>query len=172
MAVYRRVDGFKSPAGWLPVHRDQLRAQRSVTNMGEHYLFYSVSVLLHSVVKYLSFLTSGNQGQSIAWTWILCDVKWCIVQFRSFVYLVLHISRRRSTSCRNTGNTTQEKWGSVLLLILNFYPCDTLLARYMLWPYVCPSMSVHQSHDGWASDYKNIAAQCLRDCSNLVMQKV
>jgi len=27
MAAYRRVDGFKSPAGWLPVHRDQLRAQ-------------------------------------------------------------------------------------------------------------------------------------------------
>ena len=30
MAAYRRVDGFKSP-----VHRDQLRAQRSVTSMGE-----------------------------------------------------------------------------------------------------------------------------------------
>ena len=32
MAAYRRVDGLKSPAGW---HRDQLRAQRSVTSMGE-----------------------------------------------------------------------------------------------------------------------------------------
>jgi len=41
MAAYRRVDGFKSPAGWLPVHRDQLRAQRSVTSMGELYLFYT-----------------------------------------------------------------------------------------------------------------------------------
>jgi len=29
---------FTSPAGWLPVHRDQLRAQRSVTNMGKLYL--------------------------------------------------------------------------------------------------------------------------------------
>ena len=29
MAAYRRVDGFKSPVGWLPVHGDQLRAQRS-----------------------------------------------------------------------------------------------------------------------------------------------
>ena len=28
-----------SPAGWLPVHRDQLRAQRSVTSMGKLYLF-------------------------------------------------------------------------------------------------------------------------------------
>ena len=35
LAAYRWVDGFKSPAGWLPVHRDQLRAQRSVTSMGE-----------------------------------------------------------------------------------------------------------------------------------------
>jgi len=26
---------------WLPVHRDQLRAQRSVTSMGKLYLFYS-----------------------------------------------------------------------------------------------------------------------------------
>jgi len=30
MAAYRRVDDLKSPAVWLPVHRDQLRAQRSV----------------------------------------------------------------------------------------------------------------------------------------------
>ena len=42
MAAYRRVDGFKSPAGWLPVHRDQLRAQRSVTSVGELYVFYLV----------------------------------------------------------------------------------------------------------------------------------
>ena len=34
MAAYRRVDGLKSPAGWLPVYRDKLRAQRSVTSMG------------------------------------------------------------------------------------------------------------------------------------------
>jgi len=36
MALYRRVDGLKSPVGKLPaVHRDQLRTQRSVTSMGE-----------------------------------------------------------------------------------------------------------------------------------------
>jgi len=29
------VDGLRSPAGWLPVHRDQLRAQRSVSSMGK-----------------------------------------------------------------------------------------------------------------------------------------
>jgi len=40
MAAYRRVDDLRSPAGWLPVHRDQLRAQRSVSSMGSLYLFY------------------------------------------------------------------------------------------------------------------------------------
>ena len=30
---------FTSPAGWLPVHRDQLRAQRSVTSMEKLYLY-------------------------------------------------------------------------------------------------------------------------------------
>jgi len=38
MAAYCQVYGvihFTSPAGWLPVYRDQLRAQRSVTSMGK-----------------------------------------------------------------------------------------------------------------------------------------
>jgi len=39
MAAYRRVDDLRSPAGWLPVHRDQLRAQRSVSTMGSLYLY-------------------------------------------------------------------------------------------------------------------------------------
>ena len=39
MAAYRRVDGLKSPGGWLPVHRDQLRAQHSVTSIGERSIF-------------------------------------------------------------------------------------------------------------------------------------
>jgi len=32
--------GWLSHLRWLPVHRDQLRAQRSVASMGELYLFY------------------------------------------------------------------------------------------------------------------------------------
>ena len=43
MAAYCQVYGVihvTSPAGWLPVHRDQLRAQRSVTSLGKLYLFY------------------------------------------------------------------------------------------------------------------------------------
>ena len=39
MAAYRRVYDLRSPAGWLPAHRDQLRAQRSVSSMGRVYLF-------------------------------------------------------------------------------------------------------------------------------------
>ena len=42
MTAYCQVYGvihFTSPAGWLPVHRDQLRAQRSVTSMGKLYLY-------------------------------------------------------------------------------------------------------------------------------------
>ena len=41
MAAYRQGWLRKSPAGWLPVHRDQLWAQRLVTSMGE--LFTSVT---------------------------------------------------------------------------------------------------------------------------------
>jgi len=33
MAAYRQVDDLRSLAGWLPVHRDQLRAQCSVSSM-------------------------------------------------------------------------------------------------------------------------------------------
>ena len=51
MANYCRVYGvnyFTSPVGWLPVHRDQLRAQRSVTSMGKLYLFLH----LHKQLKH------------------------------------------------------------------------------------------------------------------------
>ena len=37
---------FTSPAGWLPVHRDQLRAQRSVTSMEKLYFTFSVATCL------------------------------------------------------------------------------------------------------------------------------
>jgi len=43
MAAYHRVDDLRSPAGWLPVHRDQLRAQRSVSSMGSLYLYLFTS---------------------------------------------------------------------------------------------------------------------------------
>ena len=42
MAVYHWVDDLRSPAGWLPVHWDQLRAQRLVSSMGNLYIFYRI----------------------------------------------------------------------------------------------------------------------------------
>ena len=50
MAAYRRVDDLRSPAGWLPVHRDQLRAQRSVPSIGSLYL-----LLLHTLERAFGF---------------------------------------------------------------------------------------------------------------------
>ena len=54
MAAYCQVYGvilFTSPAGWLPVHRDQLRAQRSVTSMGKLYFTLVHVVLLHKFLN-------------------------------------------------------------------------------------------------------------------------
>jgi len=50
-----------SPANWLPVHRDQLRAQRSVTSMGKPCLFTLFCVVYDSCAqwyahKYKQFL--------------------------------------------------------------------------------------------------------------------
>ena len=59
MADYCQVYGvihFTSPAGWLPVHRDQLGAQRSVTSMGKRYLYHTTST--ESIVPY-----SGSSEQ-------------------------------------------------------------------------------------------------------------
>ena len=55
MAAYCQVYGvihFTSPAGWLPVHRDQLRAQRSVTSMGKLYLFIWTSRCIESTATW------------------------------------------------------------------------------------------------------------------------
>jgi len=43
---------LKSPVGWLPVHWDQLRAQRSVTSMGSLLLFWHISCRNDSMQKW------------------------------------------------------------------------------------------------------------------------
>ena len=50
----------KSPAGWLPVHRDQLRAQRSVMNTGELYLDVSEVVWLMMIVVCVQVLLTDE----------------------------------------------------------------------------------------------------------------
>jgi len=59
MAAYRRVDDLWSPAGWLPVHRDQLRAQRSVSSMGSLYLY----------LFYLGITFIPNQPYGVLHVW-------------------------------------------------------------------------------------------------------
>jgi len=49
MTAYRPVDDLWSPAGWLPVHRDQLRAKHSVISMGS--LLYFRSTLWQSLLN-------------------------------------------------------------------------------------------------------------------------
>jgi len=76
MEAYRRVDGFKSPAGWLPVHRDQLRAQCSVTSMGELYPFlvlYPSTVLAEA--EWLIFCSPVGNGDDVS---VRCLVS-CII---------------------------------------------------------------------------------------------
>jgi len=68
MAAYRRVDDLRSPAGWLPVHRDQLRAQRSVSSTGSLYLY-----LLHFMPRQhntgtVSTLARLSRTMTLCWT--------------------------------------------------------------------------------------------------------
>jgi len=64
----------KSPAGWLLVHRDQLRVQRSVKSMGSLYLFrwpvfvvqlFAVSECVSTDLKRISELQQQQQGSSL-----------------------------------------------------------------------------------------------------------
>ena len=62
MASYRRADDLYSPAGWLHVQRDQLRAQRSVTSMGSLYLYlYCYNYHREVSAKLAFFAVSGRR---------------------------------------------------------------------------------------------------------------
>ena len=69
-AAYCRVYGvihFTSPAGWLPVHRDQLRAQRSLTSMGKLYLLpvqHSCKTWQSSSTKLFSHSTNWGPNKT------------------------------------------------------------------------------------------------------------
>jgi len=62
MAAYHRVDDLRSPAGWLLVHWDQLRAQRSVSSMGSLYLYFFI-VLCGRRPVVADNLQSGSERQ-------------------------------------------------------------------------------------------------------------
>jgi len=76
MANYCWVYGVihvTSPAGWLPVHRDQLRAQRSVTSMGKLYLFTAVQPVY--AFSALTLLVGHREEHAACKNWVMrC---WC-----------------------------------------------------------------------------------------------
>jgi len=111
MAAYRRVDDLRWPAGWLPVHRDQLRAQRSVSSMGSLYLlsFYTLSVSVndgwrcrrHGAVhqeKYAADIDGADVSQwcrSVHWSYWLLSRRWCFRFYLSqqcFILLYFFLS--------------------------------------------------------------------------------
>ena len=63
MEAYRWVNDLWSPAGWLPVHRDQLRAQCSVSSMGSLYLYLSLDLNIGSESRRL--IEVGSKFQTI-----------------------------------------------------------------------------------------------------------
>jgi len=96
----------KSPAGWLPVHRNPLRAQRSVTGVGELYLFYNeIWTTLMSLFLW--------QVRSV---WYTADILWllCSVYPIHFQLLVPGMDREiripTSQSCRQTSGYKLKHW--------------------------------------------------------------
>jgi len=90
MAAYCRVDDLpvQSPAGWLPVHRDQLRAQRSMSSMGSLYLFtfyrcHASTSICHTLpvrIMYLPVRTSHSYQSQVH-----------VIQLLHTRYLSVHI---------------------------------------------------------------------------------
>jgi len=77
MAAYRRVDDLRSPAGWLPVHRDQLWAQRSVSSMGSLYLFYVQYVyVILLYIQYVCVILSYIQYVCVILSYIDLTLVW------------------------------------------------------------------------------------------------
>jgi len=78
MAAYHQGWLKKLPEGWLPVHQDQFLAQRSVTSMGELYLFTSV-------VRWVSVYGG--------WMLIVLLAVWSIsLQYRMYCSLIVALS--------------------------------------------------------------------------------
>jgi len=73
-------DSLHVICGWLPVHWDQVRAQRLVTSMGKLYLFYIAHKILSSAIKLPLKGRRKSKCWVIVWTggggdwylWLLC----------------------------------------------------------------------------------------------------
>jgi len=81
MAAYRRVDGFKSPAGWLPVHLDQLRAQRLVTvdgvqtrvNASARIMLCYITLITSITLQHITVVVDG---------WVYAVERWSLLLHR------------------------------------------------------------------------------------------
>jgi len=111
MAAYRRVDDLRSPAGWLPVHRDQLRAQRSISSMGSLYFsllwssyltrWFTLTLSLKVKVIRSKFTTTGLKTATGATNWLkseteLWKTSYGTVQWKiQAVTTLCHVSSQR-----------------------------------------------------------------------------
>ena len=142
MAAYRRVDDL--PAGWLPVHRDQLRSHRLVLSTGSLYLYLLVVIDLLSItrlqlvscdVMQLNLVIcqrwpeSGYRGKmQLSW-WpmnVFCVVslsQWCLSVCSSMTFCsCVKVYLSASVSDSNTASNQSSRWTawrSLLLLSLS-----------------------------------------------------
>ena len=129
MAAYRR--DLRSPAGWLPVHRDQLRAQRSVSSMGSLYLLPFLSsrqsswlrcclleerrwLQLSSANEFLWWLSDWQgwivivpHSLNVAFAWLICLI--CLLSVDLFLCLWLAAKTAISTAETET-KQAQMRW--------------------------------------------------------------
>jgi len=113
MAAYCQVYGvihFTSPAGWLPVHWDQLRAQRSVMSMGK--LFF----LLLSFTAHMPLLMATSTFELGRRCW--SSPHQCLV---SVPYWQTH--KRGSMDQKEQQH--QSRWGE--------WPTEACLGQYTYW---------------------------------------
>ena len=101
MAAYCQVYGvihFMSPAGWLPVHRDQLWAQRSVTSTGKLYLLLSLTHAQCVLISRESTCSCCLVDASLSLTTLSCSVNdsasllWSLHDFTAASFACLNTS--------------------------------------------------------------------------------
>ena len=136
MAAYRRVDDLRSLAGWLPVYRDQLQAQRSVSSMGSLLPFYAPILLKHcfvgaakntsSIATMYGNSSTGHQGMT----------QWADVPHWNSVKTVSFQTRKSlKNSFRNLG---------VLVIIWRVQVFSHKTVKVLMWQWVnvCTSVQI------------------------------
>jgi len=135
MAAYCRVFGvihFTSPTGWLPVHRDQLRAQRSVTSMGKLYLFsLEMAIFVHvwpehqelsfmsvCAIDYHSYIWKSKDGYMYTTQPLLADPLRASVPI-SYRILWQHVSTLKMVCWLGFVKMAENLWCALSLCVFN-----------------------------------------------------